>query len=274
MIIPDEDEPRFKLIIKYIKENKAEYLDNIITYIKIVQTKKQYKGVFKNLFSAKFQHINWRYEEYIGVVKMNTANTAALGILIKHNLLQETLLDGSVFITACKENHYNTIDLILSIPEYGYNMINHNNYNCVYVVCDRGYKESFNVILLHLSKFKIKYIGYDGPEIHRFVNSDRNAKSLELMLKRDNLQLFKIYCKYVCSEDNINVLSYQDLYNCGAVNCIWWLIKLIKKYKITITFAKNGYYVHYKIYRSNASIADNMLDSILLTKYLKRTIFI
>ncbi len=209
---------------------------------------------------------------------MNTANTDALSILVKHNLLQEILSNGSVFITACKENHYKTIDLILSIPKYGYNMINYNNYHCIYVVCDRGYKESFNVILSHLLKFKTKYIGSDVPEINFFLNSDRNAKCLEQMLIRDDLDMFKKYCKYVCGEYNIKIeLPYQEIYYHGAVNCIWYLIKLIKKYKITITFAKNGYYYTYKKYNpklENTQIVGNMLDCILFSNYLKRTAII
>lgn len=168
MIIPDEDEKRFDLIIKYIKENKADYLDNIITYINMHKNKNCYRGVFKNLFSANFNNINSYYYYYIRVVKMNTANTEALSILLKHNLLQETLSDGSVFITACKENHYKTIDLILSIPEYGYNMIKYNHYHCVYVVCDEGYKESFNVILSHLAKFN-----KPRPEMNYFLDSKK-----------------------------------------------------------------------------------------------------
>lgn len=57
-----------------------------------------------------------------------------------------------------------------------------------------------------------------------------------------------------------------------------------KKNKITITFAKNGYYNYtfnggYKEYKfkfklKNTQMADNMLDCILFSNYLKRTAFI
>ena len=66
--------------------------------------------------------------------------------------------------------------------------------------------------------------------------------------------------------------SYADLYN-----CMWYLIKLIKKNKITISFGKNGYYYSYKEYKpklENIKIVGSMLDCILFSNYLKRTVFI
>jgi len=274
MSIPDDDRGRFDLIIGCIRNNKADELDNIINIINSNKPKKQYKGVFKNLFSAKFQHINWRYNDYIYCVKCNIGNTDVISVLAKHNLLQETLLDGSVFITACKENHYKTIDYILNMPKYGYDMISYNHYHCVYVVYDRGYKESFNVILSHLAKLKTKD---DTPEMHRFLNSDRNAKCLEHMLIRDDLDMFKIYCKYININNNIELsLPHYEFYNYGSIKCTWYLIKMIKKYKTIISFGKNGYYFsrQYNPKRENLKMIVKMLDCILLTNYLKRTVHI
>ncbi len=54
MNIPDGDKERFDLIIKYIKENKADYLDNIINYINMHKTKNNTRAFLRTYFPPNF----------------------------------------------------------------------------------------------------------------------------------------------------------------------------------------------------------------------------
>lgn len=252
-----DDKANYDNIINYIRTNNATELDTILTKIKENRQKACYSrhSNFKNLFSNKLKDINYHNKNYIHHIKKNTENIEALIVLNRHALFQETLNDGEIFLNACKNNHYKTIDMILNLNESIANkMLHHNDFYCLEITC-----KSIHCQSTHIESFRtiINFIGNK----HIRLRTNRYIKIIRYIIERDHVELFKIL--YNKTYKKYEPLTYEILYdkgsnnyyeplsyftNNGAIKCVWWIIHMIKKHKIKVTFNKtdDNYYFQYK----------------------------
>lgn len=255
-----DDDANYDNIIKYIRTNNATELDNLLTKIKENRQKACYSrhSNFKNLFTNKLKNIDYHNKNYIYNIKKNTSNIEALTVLNRHALFQETLNDGEIFLNACRNNHYKTIDMILNLNEIiADKMLRHNDCYCLEITCKPTHIESFKIINEFIRNNK------KAP-----LRTNRYMKIIRYIIERDMVESFKIF--FDKSDRYYEPLSY--FVNNGAVKCLSWIIHMIKKHKIKITFNKTDdyYYFQYKpfpVSKKNEHMVMMMFINLLEDKY-------